>query len=130
VWHLKQSHLYALLARLEAAGYLASATATQGNRPPRKMLHLTARGEAAFAEWLASPVEHGRDFRLEFLAKLFFAARDGSPAIAALLASQPFEQLVLRFRLGQIQAILPWLDQCAQVLSAPASQRGDHDVNN
>lgn len=141
VWRLKQSHLYALLAKLEAAGYLAGTTEIHGNRPPRRMLALTPRGAAAFAQWLTAPVEHGRDFRLEFLAKLFFAARHDSATIAALLAgqrracgewlaelqaqeravsaSQPFERLVLRFRLGQIQAILPWLDECEALLAAP-----------
>jgi DNA-binding PadR family transcriptional regulator len=149
VWRLKQSHLYALLAKLETAGYLAGTTEAHGNRPPRRMLHLTPRGAAAFGEWLAAPVEHGRDFRLEFLAKLFFAAREGSAAIATLLAgqrracdewlaelrarehasdtSQPFEVLVLRFRRGQIQAILPWLDQCEQLLAAPATSPGERD---
>ena len=34
---------------------------------------LTPDGLAAFDRWVASPVAHGRDFRLEFLAKLYFA---------------------------------------------------------
>ena len=42
---------------------------------PRKMLRLTPRGREAFAEWVRNPVEHGRDFRLEFLAKLYFATQ-------------------------------------------------------
>jgi DNA-binding PadR family transcriptional regulator len=138
VWHLKQGNLYALLATLEADGYLASTTEPQGTRPPRKMLRLTPQGEASFAEWLVTPVEHGRDFRQEFLAKLYFAMHEGSRSVDDLLgrqrqtcldwlaelqatgetlsADRPFEQLVLRFRAGQIEATLRWLDECAEAL--------------
>jgi hypothetical protein len=76
-------------------------------------------------------VEHGRDFRLEFLAKLYFVQREGEGALYALFEAQrglcqrwlarqqaaletrepdTFEWLVYRFRLGQVQAILEWLD--------------------
>jgi DNA-binding PadR family transcriptional regulator len=142
VWHLKQGNLYALLSRLEAEGYLASTTEPQDTRPPRKMLSLTARGQTSFAHWLATPVEHGRDFRQEFLAKLYFATRDGPATVhdllsrqrvaceqwldelqaqhAALNADRPFEHLVLRFRVGQLDATLRWLDECAAVFAAPS----------
>src|SRR5258706_864707 len=88
VWHLKQGHLYALLAKLEEAGYVASTLEPHGPRPPRKMLSLTARGREAFTQWLERPVEHGRDFRLEFLAKLYFAAQKGEAAIGPLIERQ------------------------------------------
>lgn len=141
VWHLKQSQLYALLARLEEAGYLTGATEPQGTRPPRKVLHLTLDGRAAFAAWVSTPVAHGRDFRQEFLAKLFFAQEDDPALVATLIqrqrevcgkwladladqhdaldAEQPYEALVLRFRISQIDAILAWLDLCAAKLAAP-----------
>ena len=44
VWQLKQSQTYALLARLEDAGYLASTLEAQDSRPPRKVLQLTPAG--------------------------------------------------------------------------------------
>jgi PadR family transcriptional regulator AphA len=139
VWRLKQAQLYALLARLEEAGYLATTTETQGTRPPRKILHLTEPGRQAYQTWLHSPVEHGRDFRIEFLAKLFFAQQDDPDTVAALVDTQrkacetwlvdlrermqhladtqPFERLVQEFRAGQIEAILRWLDTCALTLA-------------
>jgi DNA-binding PadR family transcriptional regulator len=142
VWHLKQGHLYALLAKLEEAGYVASTLEPHGPRPPRKMLSLTARGRAAFTQWLERPVEHGRDFRLEFLAKLYFAAQEGEPAISSLIerqrtacrewleelrrqidavsAEHPFERLVLQFRFSQLEAILSWLDTCETTLQLRA----------
>jgi DNA-binding PadR family transcriptional regulator len=137
VWHLKQSRLYALLARLEERGYVDHTMELQDARPPRKMYSLTPVGKAALDAWLHAPVEHGRDFRLEFLAKLYFAQREGEGVLRALFAGQrglcqdwlalqqaaletqepdTFEWLVYRFRLGQVQAILEWLDVCEGAL--------------
>lgn len=138
VWRLKQAQLYALLARLEEANYIASTTESQGTRPPRKILHLTEEGRAAYEAWLAAPVAHGRDFRIEFLAKLYFASQRDSGTVARLIEiqrhtcrawlaglreqmtlgddSQPFDRLVQEFRVGQIEAILDWLDACAATL--------------
>ncbi|SRR5579875_3811506 len=136
IWHLKQSHLYALLARLEQLGYLAATVEPQGARPPRRVLRLTDAGRATLEAWLAAPVAHGRDMRQEFLAKLYFAAQRGPEAARALVArqeaatrewradmqaqldnaAQPYSRLVLRYRLGQIDAILTWLAECAATL--------------
>jgi hypothetical protein len=92
---------------------------------------LTPEGKAALDAWLHAPVEHGRDFRLEFLAKLYFAQQEGEATLRALFEAQrslcqrwlaqqqaaldalepgAFEWLVYRFRLGQVQAIVEWLD--------------------
>ncbi|HYF64858.1 MAG TPA: PadR family transcriptional regulator [Herpetosiphonaceae bacterium] len=140
VWRLKQSLLYAILERLEGEGYLAAEVVPQGNRPPRRLLSLTPLGADAIARWLGSPVAHGRDFRIEFLAKLYFARQDGPAAVAALLtvqrqacqgwlrdlhgqaaaaADRMYEWLVLQFRIGQIEATMAWLDTCSATL-APA----------
>jgi DNA-binding PadR family transcriptional regulator len=143
IWRLKQSQLYFLLNRLEEAGYLAGTLAPQENRPPRKVLRLTASGEAAFARWLTAPVEHGRDFRQEFMAKLFFAQQESPATLAALIERQrhacrewiaeleiqraalgparAYDDLVLRFRIGQLAAILSWLDTCTATLLAPVA---------
>jgi DNA-binding PadR family transcriptional regulator len=139
VWQLKQGHLYALLGKLEAAGLVAGTTEPQGTRPPRRVLRLTPAGERAYQAWVSSPVAHGRDFRLDFLAKLFFAARTSPVAASQLISRQqqmcgewltslraqvqevdagrPYERLVLQFRLGQIEAIVAWLGECEEVLT-------------
>jgi len=139
VWRIKQSQLYALLARLEDEGYLAAETEAQGSRPPRRMLHLTPAGRAAFDEWLTTPVPRGRELRQEFLAKLYFAQQVGPDAVATLVAvqrracvaaqadaeqraatlatTQPYAHLVYRFRAGQLAASLAWLDECAATTS-------------
>ena len=143
VWHLKQSLVYVMLERLEQEGYITASLEQQGSRPPRKILRLTSEGQAAFAGWLIAPVGHGRDFRLEFLAKLYFASQAGPASAALLIATQQaacrdwlvelqaqasrlrdardYDWLVLQFRIGQIEAILAWLDICAaNVTTAPA----------
>jgi DNA-binding PadR family transcriptional regulator len=142
VWQLKQSHLYALLARLEEQGLIAGAVETQGARPPRRMLALTDAGVAAYSAWVTTPVRHGRDFRLAFLAKLACATGEGKEAVAALISgqratciawqreleqriaaipgAQPYDRLVLEFRAGQIAAILTWLARCEGELADSA----------
>lgn len=142
VWHLKQSLVYVMLDRLEQAGYLTATVEPRGARPPRKLLELTPRGRSAFAQWVGAPVEHGRDFRLEFLAKLYFANQEDPAASARLIARQrsacqgwladlnaqasalsgarDYDWLVLQFRIGQIEAILRWLETCAETVASPS----------
>jgi DNA-binding PadR family transcriptional regulator len=147
VWRIKQGQLYALITRLEEAGFVTSVTEPQDALPARKVLHLTPTGEAAFAAWVTTPVAHGRDFRLEFLAKLFFASQEGEAALDTLIAGQRractllienltdsvdalaadrvFDRLVLRFRIGQLAAILAWLDECTLTLASSDTRRAD-----
>jgi DNA-binding PadR family transcriptional regulator len=136
VWRIKQSQLYALLARLEDAGYLTTVTALQETRPARKMLHLTPAGQAAFETWREAPVYHGRDLRQEFLAKLYFAQLEGRACVERLVAAQravchtilatlqaradaaeqPYARLVYEFRCSQVKASFEWLDRCLEIL--------------
>jgi PadR family transcriptional regulator, regulatory protein AphA len=136
VWRIKQSQLYALLTRLEDVGYLKAVTAHQETRPARKMLHLTDAGRAAFEQWRESSVEHGRDLRQEFLAKLYFANLEGPACVKRLVAAQramcrkmlammqaradaaddPFARVVYEFRCSQVQASFAWLDRCEAIL--------------
>ncbi|MCB9421944.1 MAG: PadR family transcriptional regulator [Ardenticatenaceae bacterium] len=137
VWQIKLSQLYALLGKLEDAGYVTTTTEPQANKPPRKLFRLTPVGEAAFLSWVAGAVENGRSLRLEFLVKLYFARREGADVAARLLVAQreqcqrwlaaeqeivdaetrdshEYGRLVHQFRLGQIQAMLIWLDNCEE----------------
>lgn len=145
VWHLKQPHLYALLGKLEADGLIAAEVQPQEGRPPKRLLHLTPAGREAFTRWIATPVAHGRDLRIEFLAKLFWA-QQRNPLIARhlidaqrsqchawlaeLIASDdqaetnPYVRLVHEFRRTQIEAMLRWLDVCADtIIITPVSTR-------
>ncbi|MDX1663025.1 MAG: PadR family transcriptional regulator [Candidatus Promineifilaceae bacterium] len=135
VWHIKRSRLYALLNKLEEAGYITATTEEQESRPPRKVFHLTEAGKRAFSAWVQSPVSHGRALRLEFLLKLYFARLEGKDVTARLLATQReqchqwlateqevieeertsghrYGRLVHEFRAGQLRAMLGWLERC------------------
>lgn len=136
VWRIKQSQLYSLLARLEDVGYLTSVTTLQETRPARKMLHLTEVGREAFEQWRTTPVEHGRELRQEFLAKLYFAQLAGDATVRQLVTAQravcekmlaslqaradaaqhPYARLVYQFRHSQLQATAVWLAQCEAAL--------------
>lgn len=144
VWRMKQSRLYAMLARLEDHGLLTSSMEPQEGRPPRKMYALTAAGRAAYRAWIKTPVEHGRQFRLCLLTRLFFARREGPQAVEELIGGQraacrewlcdleesidtaaegaSFKRLVFRYRSGQVEAMLDWLDSCEDEF-APAEVR-------
>lgn len=144
IWRLKQSRLYALLAKLERRGYVTSTLQPQDTHPPRKVFHLTDAGREAFLTWVQTPVQRGRRLRLDFLAKLHFSRYEG-PAVTRQLIeqqrlacrdwlaelqvqandvqdTQPFNWLVHEFRAGQIQAMLIWLDTCQQTLLAASNQ--------
>jgi DNA-binding PadR family transcriptional regulator len=139
VWRIKQSHLYALLTRLEKEGLVRSTLEPQGVHPPRKVFHLTPTGEEAFLDWVQHGVDHGRDIRLDFLVKFYFAQPEGTALTLRLIErqrmacqnwltrqqavadslgdDQPFERLVNQFRMGQTEAMLHWLDACEQTVS-------------
>lgn len=142
VWRMKQSQLYALLNKLEDAGYLTTTLQPQEARPPRKIYALTPAGSAAFHRWLTSPVTNGRQMRTEFLAKLYFAQRQGPPMVEQLLTDQTeacrrwlaifqnqdrpqgddyFSCIVQQFRFHQIESFLTWLTACQQALDAAAN---------
>lgn len=140
VWRMKQSQLYALLTKLEDEGYLVTTLQPQEARPPRKVYSLTAVGRTAFEQWLATPVTHGRQMRLEFLAKLYFAYRQGATVVSPLIeqqvltcrrwlavlqeqsslppAADPFAYAVQQFRITQIESFLTWLITCQHALPA------------
>lgn len=146
VWRLKQAHLYALIDRLEAEGLIKATVVPQETRPAKRLLHLTGAGQIAFTRWLGTPVEHGRDLRIEFLAKLFWAQQESPATIHSLITQQrstcerwlhdlqadlnniddqqPFTALVLQFRIGQTEAMLHWLDSCAAMLLPVVAHHG------
>lgn len=131
VWSVKQPLLYAHLKRLEAEGLVSGTVEMQIDRPARRLLAITPAGEAAFAQWLVRPITRGRDLRLEFLAKLYFARREGHAVALRLLDAQDkqlsqwlerlaarrhelpagaiYERLVIDYRRSQVTAALTWL---------------------
>ena len=134
VWLLGRSKLYAELKDAENQGRVTVETQLQPNRPPRKVYHLTAAGQAAFLDWVQQPTSQIRSLRIELLARVFFYDRLQLAGWDEFVARQrevlmtrvrsltarvsgtesSFGQSVLRFRCGQLEAVINWLDCCVQ----------------
>jgi DNA-binding PadR family transcriptional regulator len=136
IWELGLSKLYAQLKQLEEAGLVEAEMEPQPNRPARKVYHLTAEGRAVFLEWVRQPTPYLRHIRVEFLARLYFFRRLPLDDLEELVARQQavcqaqverferlaaetddeFRRCVLEFRRGQLEAVIRWLDRCAEIL--------------
>ena len=134
IWHLKQSQLYALLLKLEQDGYIHGEVEPQeAARPPRKNIHLTTTGQVAYQNWLKNPVKAHYLMRQEFMAKIYFARREGQELSGILIEAQraacqkwletvsseaveqgSFKWLLRQYRIGQIKAEIAWLDNDLQ----------------
>jgi len=142
IWSVKQAKLYAVAGDLESRGLLGSDTDRQGNRPVRRVFHLTEKGRAAFKAWLESPA-NWKDMRLDFLAKLYFA-RASEDTVRALLRSERqvcdarlerlrgqlhqtdnggFDAQVLNYRIALIEATIAWMDECGRRLLSTGKGR-------
>jgi DNA-binding PadR family transcriptional regulator len=136
IWYLGISQMYKLLRELEEQGYVEVSVEPQEARPDRKVYHVTASGREAFLHWLQTPVDGIRLMRVEFLGKLYLARRLDPEIVVQVIDRQAeacraslrdmgdalpgpgFQDLVLRFRTGQIEAALEWLDYCRHALLA------------
>lgn len=134
IWHIKPGRLYALLDKLEQMGWLESEVKPGEAFMPRKEYRTSKAGEKALHEWMHTPVGAAHRMRQEFLARLFFAIQDSPKTAKQIIDTQtqtcsewlenlkaeeqhhdtgaPFEQMVIRFRIGQIQSMIDWLKYC------------------
>lgn len=134
IWQVKRSKLYYLLDKLAGEGLLSSSLLSQEDYPDRKIYRLTPKGRREFQEWLLSPVLSSRYVRIAFLSKLYFALKQNGEDALDLIDSQlqicrewleslesEQEQVVeddfisrqvYQFRIGQISAMLAWLENC------------------
>lgn len=136
IWHVKRSKVYYLLDVLADEGLLTSRVIAAEQYPDRKVFSLTDQGRKAFQSWFRSPVRTGRAMRVSFLSRLYFALRE-NPAEALRLINKQIEETgswreslsaqlhrldtpdfiseqVFTFRIGQIQAMLDWLEECRE----------------
>lgn len=72
LWTFRQSRLYAVLDKIEKNGLITTVVDPSSSLPVRKICTLTPKGQAAFEEWLHTPVAHMNEIRSDFLAKLYF----------------------------------------------------------
>lgn len=145
IWHIATSQLYSVLHRLVERGLLSMKVEPQQGRPPRKVYTITPQGEEAFGVWVATPVRHMRDVRVELLAKLYFLHRLAPEKTGPLIDQeveflerlrdrlsrrkdlptddQVLGRLALRFRLSQVESAIRWLGECrAQIVPSGKSK--------
>lgn len=135
-WRVSTSQLYVLLKRLEGQGFLDSSVEPQDSRPSRRVFALTDGGKETFLKWLHSPTEYVRDFRIEFVGKLFFfhylSLEGGLELISAQMrmlgqfkekigqrlemVQDPFSKLVYKLRLETVACYMKWLSGEPQTL--------------
>ncbi len=85
---LARPQVYRSIDRLAAGGLIEAVTVEPGDGAPKRTVYTSTDGGAvAVAAWLAEPVAHVRDLRVEFLVKLRILQRRGSDP-AELLAAQ------------------------------------------
>jgi PadR family transcriptional regulator AphA len=81
--------VYRALDRLVEAGYVMPITLEKGNAGPQRLVHrITSRGHRVLEQWLAEPVAHVRDMRIEFLLKLVLLGRSGQSTLALIRAQR------------------------------------------
>jgi molybdenum ABC transporter molybdate-binding protein len=141
IWNPKQSQVYAMLKKLEQAGFLVATVETQEAYPPRRVLRLTDEGAVALTHWFSRPVRRWEDVQREFPARLFFAQSsiddtahnlveqqrsvsrtwltELQQRMRSLTACQSSEWLLIQLRMHQVQGFLNWLDHCLVYFSEP-----------
>ncbi len=137
VWHVSQSHTYAILKRLETQGFISSTTLEQEKLPARQLLHITPAGRKRFIAWLQTASGSSvRAIRLEFITRLYFAQKLFPKKVGSIFsaqlkevetalkhlrkdqagipADQTFNQMGLDLRILQLDSIRAWLMECRQ----------------
>jgi PadR family transcriptional regulator AphA len=143
-WRVSSSQLYALMKRMEKEKLLESNIEPQVTRPSKRVFKITEKGKGAFLGWLSSPTDRVRDFRLDFIGKLFFyhqlslrGARELTEAQMQVLhriqqrlykeikeESDPFNVLVYDLKLETVRGHLRWLSR--SVKNDIVKQNGRH----
>jgi len=140
IWHVKRSKVYYLLEKLVNQGLLEPEIERCEGSPDRKIFHLTGKGKQLLQEWVQTPVSSGREMRVTFLSRLFFALRKPGTSARQLIRDQKkvcrswktslesqlaeldppdfITERVFAFRIGQVQAMLDWLEECQQAIPA------------
>jgi len=60
VWHAPDSQIYPELRKMASLGLIEGEEQARGERGTRRVYHVTDAGNAAFEEWMASPLDYQR----------------------------------------------------------------------
>jgi PadR family transcriptional regulator AphA len=78
VFRVRRPLVYRALDRLVDAGYAEAISTEKGDAGPKRVVHrITRNGRRRLDTWLARPVDHVREIRIEFLLKLTLLHRRG-----------------------------------------------------
>lgn len=132
IWSVKQALLYAKLEKLERSGYITILPQGQEDNLARHVYQLTPSGAEVLSSWLREPVDHTRDIRQEFIAKLLISFHTGLGNIPSLISTQKAQcvlwlsdlnqaqkdgspgdwenKIVSSYRIAQIEAVIAWLE--------------------
>lgn len=147
VWDVKISNMYAQLEKLACRGLINGRVQENEQRPTRTEYALTTEGVNEVNHWLHKPVDHPRDFRHDFLIRVFFISTyqpgeldwliDQQLDICqgwqnslgekekALPLAENFANLTTYFRYSQIQSMMDWLYWLKTQTPAILTQRGE-----
>jgi PadR family transcriptional regulator AphA len=143
VYEIPRPVVYRSIGRLVEAGLVMPRGVERGQGgPQRTVLRVTPRGRRALQAWLGQPVEHVRDLRTEFLAKLALLERTDAdarallaaqrrvlePIVAALAEQQQtvrdFDRTILAWRYQAAQAAIRFLDDLDALMPPPGPPKG------
>lgn len=60
VWHAPDSQIYPELRKMEHEGLIEGEEQTRGERGTRRIYHVTDAGDAAYREWMQTPLDYQR----------------------------------------------------------------------
>lgn len=110
VLHLESGMIYHHVKKMEKLGWLRLIS-DGGRRPGRRTVAITDEGRSELRRWLAEPVQHTREVRLDFLVKLYLALRLEESTAKRLVTEQRVRLEDVREGLlhapGQAQAVAP-----------------------
>lgn len=134
IWKVKIANLYAILNKLDHAGYIQPKLISNSNRPQKKQYIITDLGQKTFFDWIKTPVNRSRDFRLIFQFKLFYTLKYIPSHAVQIIENQrkmcqewqknpklighndqlidDYSKFIIKFRIFQIQSNLDWLAWC------------------
>lgn len=146
IWGIKIANMYAQLDKLARRGFISGEVQEHEQRPARTEYSLTPQGEEEFQRWLFRLIEHPRDFRHDFMARVYFLQHlqpDKLPEMidqqldlsqkwlhitenkeTALSTPGTFENITYHFRVSQIQSMVDWLIWLRDQTQNFTTQRG------
>lgn len=120
IYTVRRSQVYRALDRMVTAGLAEPMSKEPGDGGPARLIHrITGEGGSALDRWLAEPVPHIRDLRIEFMLKLAFLTRRGvSPAPLVRLQLDVLEEAFrLLGELGEADHVDLWRKHNARAAS-------------